>query len=419
MAVSMLNLNTYSKLFASPVSNVAAPISNLIYGGTVASRYAKRLSDSLSSDMKSFLSSLNSNTLELKSTSKALTGSNSILNAKEAVADSTAVKASASSGASNASYTFSVKQLARAQRNTGTAFYSDSRNTLTSGTNSFKITVNDKESEVSFNVNYSDTNKTTLNNMAAAINDANIGVTAKVVNDDKKGTSRLEIVNDSTGTENSFSITDVEGEAVKRSGISQVTDTAQDAVYVVNGEEHTSRSNTIALDNGKLNVTLNAVTEKEAKITVASDKETVMKGIGAFVEDFNQAITFANSNKQYAISEKLSKELRSIVSSKQGSLGGIGINVNYDGTLDIDEKRLAKTLEEDPGKVSRVLGGFDGAASKVAKETDKTLTTVALSSVGENLYKSDNTSFYSYLRNASKTMFYRNESMGLFVDTLL
>ncbi len=421
MAVSLMNLNAYSRLFSSPASNLVSPTANLIYGGAVSSMYAKRLSDSLQSDMSSFLSSLNTRTYELQSASKPLIESSkdNVYDSRTISSSSSAVSASVFGGAATGKYTFSVSRLAAAQKNKGSEMYSNVTTSMSEGTYTLRVSVGEKDKDVSFEIKSGDSNKDTLDSMAEAVNRADIGITARVVSSNSSRTSHLEISSDKTGTENSFSITDVSGDAAARTGISSVSQNAVDAEYRLNSEEHTSQSNTISLDDGKLSVTFNSVTQQEAVVTVTENKEAVLEAVKAFAQSFNQAISFSGSSGRYAVANRLNDELKSIVSSKQGSLGGIGITVKGDGSLAVDERRLSKVLENNPDQVRRVLGGYEGTASRVSKLADRTLASTALDSTGRNLYKSDFSSFYNYLKNANKNVFMRNQSMGIFVDALL
>ncbi len=421
MAVSMMTLAAYSKLFSSPANNMVSPATNLIYGGTVSSMYAKKLSDSLQSDMSSFLSSLNTSAYELRSASKPLMESNkdNVFDSRKASSSSPAVSASAFSGAAAGKYTLSVNRLAAAQKNRGDDMYSNVTTSMSEGTYTLRISAGEKEKDVSFEVKSGDSNKDTLNSMAEAVNRADIGITARVVSDDASRTSYLELSSDKTGTENSFSITDVSGDAAARTNISSISQTAADAVYKLNGEEHTSQSNTILLDDAKLAVTFNAITQGEVSVSVTENHEAVSEAVKSFALSFNQAISFSGSSGQYAVANRLNDELKSIASSKQGSLAGRGINVRGDGSLAVDERRLSRVLEDNPDKVRRVLGGYEGAASRVSKLTNRTLASTSLDSTGRNLYNSDFSSFYNYLKNASKNIFMRNQSMGIFIDALL
>lgn len=421
MGVSIMALNSYGRLFASPVKNMVNPTANLIYGGAVSSMYVKKLSDSLKSEMSSFLSSLNGSVYELKSSSQSLMESSkdSVLNSKTAASDNPAVSVTAGKGASNETYSISVNQLAQSQKNKGSTLDSYKKTSMNAGTNTFKISTGGKESKISFDVKFTDSNKTALNNMADAINRSGLGITANVITDENKDTSYIEITGNETGSEKWFTISDVSGNAAAKSGVLAATREAKDAEYEINGEKFTSQSNTISLDNGKISITLNAVTQEKATVTVKDDKDAILKAVESFSSRFNQVISFVNSADQFVVSNKLREELKSAISSKAGYLESVGINVKYDGSLELDQKKLTKALDEDVQKIKKLFASPDGLASKVKNITDRTLTSTALDSTGGRLYKNDFTSFYDYLKLANKNLQQRNEAGGLFIDKLL
>jgi len=416
-----MNLNTISNLFsASFGTSSVSPSTNLIYGSMVASRYLQKLTDSFSSTLSTTLSSLNSSAYELKSASEDLVASNksSAFQSRVASSDaSAAVTATAESGAKTQTYKISISQTAQAQTNKGTALSSDSKTTLEEGTKSIKISSGEKNTTVSFKVEAGQTNKDVLTDMATAINNSSSGVTAKVVNDEKSKTSYLEVTGNDTGAKNTFSISDVSGNAVETTGISKIETESKNAAYKIDGKDYTSSSNNISLDNGKVNITLKDVTKKETTVTVAQDKKAIEDSISSFVKSYNKSLS-ASSSSDSIISQKLGSQLKSIVSSRQNSLDSIGINVNSDGSLEIDEEKLSKTLESEPDKVKQIMGGSNGVASKTKSLSNRLLVSSSLDTSGNTLYNSDLSSF-SYLKNASTNSFVKTQSAGLFVNMLL
>lgn len=421
MAVSFMNIGTYARLFSSPVQGMASPTANLIYGGAVSSMYSKRLSEHMKSEMSSFVSHLNGNVYDLKSSSQPLVGNkkDNVWDTKTVSSTSNAISITAGAGVSNSTYKLSVSQLAQSQKNKGSEFSSNSFTSIRAGTNSFKISTGGKEAQISFDVDYNDTNKNALSSMANAINKAGLGITANVVTDDVKKTSYIEIKSNEAGEDSTFSISDVEGNAVAKSGAAAVSAQAADAKYRLNGQEYTSKTNTITLDEEKLKLTLSSVTQEEATVTVKYDKEAIMNAIGSFADNYNKTYNFAKSSERYVISNRLRDQLQTAVSSKAGYLKSIGVNVKYDGTMEIDEKKLSKALDEDIQKVKKLFASPEGIAANVKNITGRTLTSTSLDSTGGSLYKKDFNSFYSYMRDANKVLYQREQAGGLFINTLL
>lgn len=416
MAYSITDLNTYSKLFSSSFSG-ASPITNLLYGGAVASRYTQKLTDSFKTAMSTNLSSLNSNAYQLKSSSQNLIETNKagVFQAKSASSDNANIAVTAQSGAKNSSYKISVSQTAQAQVTKGTAVASDSATSLEAGTHSIKISSEDKTSTVSFTIKEGQTNKEALSTMADAINKSGSGVTAKVVNDEKTKTSYLEVTGKETGEKNKFSITDLSGSAASNTGIDKTGAAAKDAVYKIDGKEYTSSSNNISLDNGKVNITLKGTTEKETQIKVAENKDAIADGIEKFASSFNNMVEALSGSDQMIGKEKALRDLSNLQSYNRSSLSEIGITANSDGKLTVDREKLEKAIEKDPSKVKRLFNGVDGLASKAQKISDRVLTSGKVA----GSYNNDFNSLQSYLNLSGKNRFSQNMFRGLLIDKLL
>ncbi|MGE5328837.1 MAG: flagellar filament capping protein FliD [Deltaproteobacteria bacterium] len=421
MSNSIMNFSTYSKLFSSSFgASNTNPATNLIYGSLVASRYSQKFSTAMQSTMSTNLSSLNSSTYELKSASQNLieTNKSSAFNSRTVSSDNTAITGTAQQGAKTQTYKISVSQTAQAQVNKGSSFSSDSKTTLEEGTHSIKLSANGKESTISFNIKEGQTNKEALSSMASAINQSKAGVTAKVVTDEKTKTSYLEVTGNETGAKNSFSITDVSGNTAEAAGINKVEAASRDAIYKIDGKEFTSSSNKLSLDNGKVNLTLNKATEKEAVVTIKEDKEKIADSIEKFASSFNSVIDNLNNSDSLIGKEKALKDIKNLSSFNKSSLSEIGINTNSDGSLSVDRKKLEAAIEKEPSKVKRLFNGFDGIASKTKSLSDRLLASSSVDTAGKAFYNSNIDSF-SYLKNASKSSFMRNQAAGLFVNMLL
>ena len=142
--------------------------------------------------------------------------------------DSSNVTATTSPGATLASYSVGVSQLADAQETTGSTL-SANGTTLSNGlgaptTYTFNISTNGgSTTPIALTVNPGDTNCTVMQNMADAINAAsNSGVSAQVLSSQDafgnlKSTMLLDATN--TGTDNGFTITDASGNLAAIAGL--------------------------------------------------------------------------------------------------------------------------------------------------------------------------------------------------------
>ncbi|MDE4542229.1 flagellar filament capping protein FliD [Thermoanaerobacterium sp. R66] len=279
--------------------------------------------------------------------------------------DPNSISVSAQPGATASTYSVTVNQLAMAQQNNGTSLSSNSVTSLTPGTYSFTAQVGGQQYNISFNVNQGDTNQTVLDNMAQAINSANIGITAIVNNNPYLGTSQLEINANNTGTNNAFTLTDVSGNAVSYTGANTVTVEATNANYTINGVSGTSQTNTVNVDNNNLTMTFNK-TVSNATVTVAPDTQSISDSINNFVNDYNEMLTYVNQNQQY-ISPLVASELTQSYEYQASNLQAIGITQNPDMTLSIDQNTLNNAIQNNFSTVQAAFAGFDGLAVNVGQ----------------------------------------------------
>ncbi|HHW41592.1 MAG TPA: flagellar filament capping protein FliD [Syntrophomonadaceae bacterium] len=287
------------------------------------------------------------------------TGNNVFLKRTATSSAPNAVTAQAKPGATLATYTINICQIATAQQNLGTALASNAATGLAAGSYTFNLQVGGKTYTVSFSVKTGDTNLTVLTSMADALNAAGAPVTAKVATDTVAGTSRLVLTARNTGTGNAFTLTDVNGTAVAYTGANTVSVAAANAGYTVSGVPYTSQSNTVYLDSLKLTLNLLAPVSS-ATVTVAPDTQAINNAINNFVAAYNNLITFAAQNLQY-INPRL---LSSLKQAYQGAnLAAIGITRNPDGTLVINQSTLTNAIQNNLGLIENAFSGINGLAT--------------------------------------------------------
>ena len=128
-------------------------------------------------------------------------------------------------------------------------------------------------------------------------------------------------------------------------------------------------------------ITKKAVLDKDGNEVKDENGETVMettysKGMqGALdavkdlVNSYNDSIKFLSDNSE--VSGRVSKMASNFgdTTYRSSLYEQVGISVGKDGTLTIDEEKLANTIAENPDKVSRILGK-DGLADKAIQHVD-------------------------------------------------
>jgi len=118
---------------------------------------------------------------------------------------------------------------------------------------------------------------------------------------------------------------------------------------------------------GENAITKTESTDEDGKTTTTTKYSDKMKDaldtVKQFVSDYNDAAKFLSDNKSVSARVSRLADNFSDATYRSADYSSIGINVKSDGTLSIDEEKLANTIVKDPSKVSRLVGS-DGLAAK-------------------------------------------------------
>lgn len=291
--------------------------------------------------------------------------------------DSTKFTATASGSATAGTYNVNVTQLAAAQKSGGGTFTALS----TSGT----LTLT--EASTGNTTNVALTAGMDVNQVASAINGANGSMTATVVN------GGLVVTAKATGESYTFS-DNVGGALVSDTGINPTLQAAASAQLTVDGVAVTSKTN--AVTNGPSGVTLNLTGTGSATLTVAQDTSSAAGKIKDLVAKYNDIVNQIKDDTKYDSNSKTSGVLLgdSFVSSLQSQLNqmftevvdptsaypnasSVGITIQRDGTLAVDDTKLNAALTADPQAVQKLFGNEDGVTT-----TDSYGQTVKQNSLG-------------------------------------
>lgn len=338
---------------------------------------------------------------EFKTSLKKLNDEAAFQKRSTSLSSSGFMTASADKTAVAGSYKLVVEQLAQAHKIGSKRLTGEDAATTKLGSGSIDLTLANGDS---FSVSITQ-GKSTLANIAEAINSAedNKGVKATVVNDD--GGSRLVLFSEKTGTENAISIS-VSGNSDGDDGksLDELLDNgsfnqlqaAQNAMITLDGSPVTSQSN--EFKNTISGVTLNitkvsewedstnqALGRKSLDLTVGYDKTTVENNLKGFVESFNKVINTINELTSYnadtqsagalngdASARNITAQIRSLLSEQvEGALAPIksltdlGITSTREGTIELDNEILKKQLNENFEKVGVLFSSEKGVSSKL------------------------------------------------------
>lgn len=309
------------------------------------------------------------------------------------------LSASASSIATEGSYSVEVQSLAQ-QHSLASIAFNELDTIIGTGTLTFKFGTTDYDSGTdtytSFTENPDTTSKSvaitnennTVEGVRDAINAAGIGVRATIVDD---GTGyKLLITSENGGVDNSLEITVDEGGAaadnIDTTGLSQLafninatnseqTQAAADAIVKVNGLTIHRDSNTIT---GAIHgVTLNLKSADigvPTQVTINRDDSKAETNITEFVNRYNELVSSINQLTEYGgedgqsglligdsttrtILAQIREELVMVIpnDSVYSTLSSIGITTQRDGTLELDSSKLNAALADDFDTVSKMF----------------------------------------------------------------
>lgn len=248
-----------------------------------------------------------------------------------------------------------VKELATPQKNTSAPLPANEPVGLESESYSFDIDINHVQYELQFHIKENETNEQLQTKIAKLINRSDFGLDATVKTFGQDMTY-LEILSHTTGLPHQrdyhFKISDnhtsYQKGIVNYLGLNKQITPATNATYEINGEEHTSYSNTFTLEDA-YEITLhrtNASPDDEPVIIgVAPDCESVNHNIQEFVNSYNSfmSITSDYEDTQNIAVSRLRQEMHFMLLQHEGRIAQYGITANDDDTLSFEPQH---TLSE-------------------------------------------------------------------------
>ena len=227
--------------------------------------------------------------------------------------------------------------------------------------------------------------------IAAAINTANLGVSAQLISTGNAATPFKIMLTGSSGATNAFSLTSLAtgGGAVTGVNFATKLQSAEDASLNVNGMAITSSTNRITDAIPGSTLELFTTTNGAASLDFSRDTSTVKTKIQALVTAFNDAnsmLTVVSDPKstvaEYGatlvgnnIVSTVRSQMRSLITTDSNSPSGglaalrdIGLSINRSGTLVLDTAKLD----------SAMLNKFDNVVTLLTSNQEKLSATSAL-----------------------------------------
>ena len=282
-------------------------------------------------------------------------------------------------------FNIEVKRLSSPQVNVGNYLKNDALSFIP-GAYSFDLNTNSASYEFQFNVNPGETNLDILKKLANLVNHSTLSINASIRKGNAsigdEGTSALALTSIQTGLDEgeSFLFDIAPGasadsiKAMDLLGIHQITHASENSLFYLNGEEHTSLSNTFTINN-TFELTLKSATPEEnpAQISFKTSTDAVADNIMSLVNAFNGILGIASSSSANATGEnnKLLTEISGLSRVRQESLAEIGLMVADNGSITLDKNVLAEAItpersEETFNTLSRFKSAIGAKADNVA-----------------------------------------------------
>jgi flagellar hook-associated protein 2 len=277
----------------------------------------------------------------------------------------------ASDSASIGNYDIEVVSLAKASKQISGVYVDGADTVLGNGDVTIGVGAD------SFTVSLGD-GANTLADLRNAINDAadNTGVTATLINE--SGGTRLLLTAKDTGVDHTVSVSSsLLGFTEKQA--------PQDAHLRVEGYDVYSASNTVTDAIDGVSITLLAEDPgNTASLKVSADTAAASDAIQSFVKSYNDTLTVIKALTKYdpdtgtagslngdSTVRGAASQMRNIIGSIVSDAGSfshlsqLGISIQTDGTLEVDDSKLSAALTTDRAAVERLFGGDNGIATRL------------------------------------------------------
>lgn len=323
--------------------------------------------------------------------------------------DTTTLTASASGSAASGVYSVAVSQLAQAQSIASTAYTS---NTASVGGGTLHIDLGswppvttpptdppltftpktDSAGAVVPGIDITIKSGSTLADVRDQINTAKAGVNASIVQD--ASGARLVLSASSTGTSNGFRITaptDTDGglanlvyDPSTAASPMQQTQEGRNALATINGLAVSSSSNTFSNVIDGVTLAAQKVTTVPVSLNVATNTTALQKNIQTFVDAYNDLATTLHDDTAYDDTTKkagtlqgnnsavtLQNQLRNLVQQIGGSsssfkrLSDLGLSLQRDGTLSVDNTKLTAALAQPDQLELAFTSDFDAPGNQL------------------------------------------------------
>lgn len=254
---------------------------------------------------------------------------------------------------------------------------------------------------------YINNSNNTLEGVATAINNAGLGMKANILNDrsQKDAPFKLLVTGLATGDDNQVEFPVVYMLDGDSDLFFEEAKQAQNAKIKIDGFEIEVPDNTISDIIPGVNVDLKqAAPGREVKITVKEDNEVIVGKIKEFVDAYNGALSFIQTQNKLTkdksgrerlgplggdgLTRTLENKLQRLITTPQFGTGSdisriieLGIEFNRSGTLNFSEEKIKSAIAKNPKGVAAFLRG-DGFQTGFVPTIKRELATLSNANFG-------------------------------------
>ena len=195
---------------------------------------------------------------------------------------------------------------------------------------------------------------------------------------ESEGRTSLRLTSEATGLPSGkkdiFTVSDhhtsMTAGAVEYFGLDYVSREASNAEVLINGQGHTSPTNRFTLDK-LFEVQLKGLSPEgePVKIGLKTDIESLTDNVSHLVGGYNEFVRAASSYLEtQSKSRQLVHELKGIASVYHNSLHTMGLNLENDGTLAIDQDVLQQTAARS-SDITETFGSLKGFSNMLLRKS--------------------------------------------------
>lgn len=307
-------------------------------------------------------------------------------------------------------YELAVYKLATGQTNRSPWGHRDAPNPVQAGHQEFTLSIGEQEKILTLYSAPSDTYERILRHVAIAINQSQMGVTARMeMNQEQQS---LVVQTAQTGANQAFTLRDRVGNSIQALGLQQTEIPAKDAEFSLNHRRQRSQTNQFTIENGQAIVSLHQVSSEPIRLEIAMDTEHLLKQSKTLVHRYNRLLAFLNEHQDILATQKLDTFQR-VASSAEDGLRPFGIELLSNGELSLDEAAWREAVATD-------YTGFTDAMKGLTRQFREETLQLQKAPLGSYSRSHEETQSHNpYISQSWSSLHYLyTAKTGLFLDVL-